>query len=57
MEYQRFVTRAFTISQSQDEWLIEQANKRLLSKSAIVREALLQFVDTENGDKKKAQSK
>lgn len=35
-----FVTRAFTISDSQDEWLILQAEKRLSNKSMIIREAI-----------------
>jgi len=35
-----YKTVAFTIEQSQDEWLSEQAKTRMLNKSIIIREAI-----------------
>jgi len=40
MEYPVYETVAFTIEQSQNEWIITQAKKRLLNKSIIIREAI-----------------
>ncbi len=40
MEYPIYETVAFTIEQSQNDWIIEQAKKRLLNKSIIIREAI-----------------
>lgn len=48
MGYPIFETVAFTLEQSQNAWLIEQAKKRLLNKSIIVREAIELLKEKEN---------
>jgi len=35
-----YETVAFTIEQSQNKWILEQAKERLLNKSIIIREAI-----------------
>ena len=48
-----YETVAFTIEQSQNEWILGQARKRLLNKSIIIREAIeLLKKEYENGEKK-----
>ncbi len=48
-------TASFTISNAQYDWLDEQAKKRLLNKSIIIREAielLKKVYDVEKGNEK-----
>ena len=39
-EYPIYETVTVTLEQKQNEWIIEQARKRLLNKSIIIREAI-----------------